>query len=111
MCFGGLSPWEVVAGGRKVLGLSQVRRTAGAIIQVGVPMRLDAVRLARAMGAPSGAADDLAARTAGVADLAPGITRGETERALLSALLDAADPGQAGASTATGGGRMAGPGG
>ena len=111
MCFGGLSPWEVVAGGRKVLGLSQVRRTAGAIIQVGVPMRLDAVRLARAMGAPSGAADDLAARTAGVADLAPGVTRESAERALLGALLDAADPGQAEARTATRGCRMAGPGG
>ena len=95
MCFGGLSPWEAVAEGRKVLGLSQVRRTAGAIIQVGVPMRLDAVRLARAVGAPSGAADDLAARTAGVADLAPGVTREVAEQALVDALLGAAGTGGA----------------
>ena len=90
MCFGGLSPWEVVAGDRKVLGLSQVRRTTGAIIQVGVPMRLDAERLARAMGAPAGAADELGARTAGVADLARGVTREVAEQALVQALLGAA---------------------
>lgn len=95
MCFGGLSPWEVVAGDRKVLGLSQVRRTAGAIIQVGVPMRIDAVRLARAVGAPAGAAEDLAERTAGVAALAPGVTREEAEQALVDALLGAAGRGGA----------------
>ena len=97
MCFGGLSPWEAVAGDRKVLGLSQVRRTAGAIIQVGVPMRLDAARLARAAGAPAGAADDLAARTAGVAELAPGVTREEAEQALVQALLGAGESTAAGA--------------
>ena len=74
LCFGGLSPWEVVVGDRKVLGLSQVRKQTGAIIQVGVPMRLNTVRLLQAVGAPEGAADDMAARTAGVADLIPGIT-------------------------------------
>ncbi len=86
LCFGGLSPWEVVVGDRKVLGLSQVRRQAGGIIQVGVPMRLDAARLARAVGAPGAAAADLAARTAGVGDLAPGITRHQVADALVAAL-------------------------
>lgn len=94
MCFGGLSPWEVVVGQRKVLGLSQVRRTAGAIIQVGVPMRLDSARLARAVGAPADAGDDLAARTAGIADLAPGVSRDAAEQAIVDALL-AGGPGQA----------------
>ena len=69
LCFGGMSPWEVVVDDRKVLGLSQVRRPAGAIIQAGVPMRLDAARLARAVGATPAAADDLAARTAGIPNL------------------------------------------
>lgn len=87
MCFGGLSPWEVVVGQRKVLGLSQVRRTAGAIIQVGVPMRLDAARLARAVGAPAEAADDLRARTAGIGDLAPGVSPDDVEGAIVGALL------------------------
>lgn len=86
LCFGGLSPWEVVVGDRKVLGLSQVRRKAGGIVQIGVPMRLDAARLARAVGAPAGAADDLAARTAGIADLAPGVTREQATDALVTAL-------------------------
>jgi len=86
LCFGGVSPWEVVVGDRKVLGLSQVRRRAGGIVQVGVPMRLDAARLARAVGAPAGAADDLAKRTAGIADLAPGVTRDQATDALVTAL-------------------------
>jgi len=86
LCFGGLSPWEVVVGDRKVLGLSQVRRQAGGIIQVGVPMRLDAARLARAVGAPGAAAADLATRTAGVGDLAPGVTRDQVADALVAAL-------------------------
>lgn len=89
LCFGGLSPWEVVMEGRKVLGLSQVRRQAGAIIQVGVPMRLDAARLARAVGAGHAASADLAARTAGVAGIAPGATRSQAEQALVGALLAA----------------------
>jgi lipoate-protein ligase A len=86
LCFGGLSPWEVVVGDRKVLGLSQVRRQAGGIVQVGVPMQLDAARLARAVGASAAAADDLAARTAGIADLAPGVTREQATNALVAAL-------------------------
>lgn len=85
-CFGGLSPWEVVVGTRKVLGLSQVRKQAGAVIQVGVPMRLDAARLASAIGAPAGTADDLTARACGVADLVPGADRDTVEQALVQEL-------------------------
>ena len=86
LCFGGLSPWEVVIGDRKVLGLSQVRKQAGAIIQVGVPMHLNAERLAAAVGAPPGAADDLARRTAGVRDVTPRVTRDEVTDTLIAAL-------------------------
>lgn len=86
LCFGGLSPWEVVVGDRKVLGLAQVRKQAGAILQVGVPMHLDAGRLAAAVGAPRAAADDLADRTAGVRDLAPHATRDQVTEALIAAL-------------------------
>lgn len=89
LCFGGLSPWEVVVGDRKVLGLSQVRRAAGGIIQAGIPIRLDAERLARAVGAPPGAAADLAARTAGIHDLAPHVTPGEATEALVASLVGA----------------------
>ena len=53
-CFGGLSPWEVLAGGRKVVGLSQTRRRPGALLQAGIPLRLDAARLARLLGRDAG---------------------------------------------------------
>jgi lipoate-protein ligase A len=35
-CFAGLSPWEVVAGGRKIAGLAQVRRRQGVLLVGGV---------------------------------------------------------------------------
>ena len=38
-CYGTLSPWEPVAGTRKVVGLSQVRRRGGTLYQVGVYLR------------------------------------------------------------------------
>ena len=90
LCFGGLSPWEVVVGDRKVLGLSQVRRQPGGMIQVGVPLHLDAARLTRAVGAPGAAAADLEARTTGIADLAPGLTREQVTDALVHAFLASA---------------------
>lgn len=40
-CYGTLSPWEVVVGKRKLVGLCQVRRKAGALYQVGVYLRFD----------------------------------------------------------------------
>jgi lipoate-protein ligase A len=73
-CFGGLSPWEVLAGGRKVVGLSQTRRRTGALLQAGVPLRLDAARLARLLGRDRAWADGLAATAAGVRDVAPDVT-------------------------------------
>jgi lipoate-protein ligase A len=44
-CYAGRSPWEVVAGGVKVVGLSQVRRREGALIQAGVALWLDGAGL------------------------------------------------------------------
>ena len=73
-CFGGLSPWEVLAGGRKVVGLSQTRRRPGALLQAGVPLRLDAARLARLLGRDDAWAEGLAATAAGVRELAPDVT-------------------------------------
>lgn len=34
-CFGGLSPWEVVVGGRKIVGLAQLRRRHGVLLTSG----------------------------------------------------------------------------
>ena len=40
-CFGTLSPWEVVIGKRKLVGLCQVRRRPGILYQIGVHLRFD----------------------------------------------------------------------
>lgn len=38
-CFGGLSPWEVLVGKRKIAGLAQVRRRQGILLVAGVLMQ------------------------------------------------------------------------
>lgn len=73
-CFGGLSPFEVTAGGRKVLGLSQARRGPGTLLQAGVPLRFDAARLGRLLGRDADFGRALAAAAAGVDELADGVT-------------------------------------
>jgi lipoate-protein ligase A len=35
-CYGGLSPWEVVVGQRKLVGLAQVRRSTGILLVAGL---------------------------------------------------------------------------
>jgi lipoate-protein ligase A len=72
-CFGGMSPWEVLAGGRKVVGLSQTRRRTGALLQAGVLLGFDADRLARLLGRDAAWATGLAATAGGVRDVAPGV--------------------------------------
>ena len=44
-CFGTLSPWEVVVGKRKLVGLCQVRRRPGTLYQAGVYLHLDSKAL------------------------------------------------------------------
>ena len=68
-CFGGLSPFEVTAAGRKVVGLSQTRRGAGALLQAGILMSLDPGLLARLMGRGEEFAAGLAAAAAGLDEL------------------------------------------
>jgi lipoate-protein ligase A len=63
-CFGGRSPHEVLVGGRKVVGLAQVRRRAGALLQAGIGIRLDAAGLAALLDLPAGERDALAAALA-----------------------------------------------
>lgn len=73
-CFGSLSSYELTVSGRKLVGLSQIRRRHGALLQVGIPLTFDAPRLARLLLLDPAAADALAAGTAGLADLVPGVT-------------------------------------
>lgn len=68
-CYGGLSPWEVVAGGRKILGLAQVRRRTGVLIAAGLLLgRTDWEKLCAAVGKPSADAALLAERTTSCAE-------------------------------------------
>lgn len=89
-CFGGLSPYEVLAGGRKVLGLSQARRRPGALLQAGIPMRLDAPRLARLMGRDAAFARALAQAAAGLDEVAPGTSAADVVAAVDAAVAERA---------------------
>ena len=44
-CYASVSPWEVTIDGRKVVGLSQVRRRGGTLLQAGIVLAVDAERL------------------------------------------------------------------
>lgn len=75
-CFGSLSPYEVAVGPRKLVGLSQVRRRAGVLFQVGIPLVWEADLLAALLAHDAAEQDRLAvllrARAVGLADvLAP----------------------------------------
>ena len=49
-CYGTLSPYEVVADQRKVVGLDMIRRRAGSLLQAGVLLHWDTTTLARLLG-------------------------------------------------------------
>ncbi len=49
-CFGSLSPYEVVAGQRKVVGLDMIRRRAGSLLQAGLLLHWDAEPLVQLLG-------------------------------------------------------------
>ena len=49
-CYGSLSPYEVVAGERKVAGLDMIRRRAGTLLQAGVLLHWDTEKLAALLG-------------------------------------------------------------
>lgn len=99
-CFGSLSPYEVTAGGRKLVGLSQIRRRQGALLQVGVPQRFDAALLARLLRMEASAEAALAGRTTGLRAEGVDVTTGEVVAAVetrirerAGAVLSPVDPG------------------
>lgn len=52
-CYGGFSPWEVVVGRRKILGLAQVRKQTGVLLVAGLLLHNpEWMLLCRVMGAP-----------------------------------------------------------
>ncbi len=50
-CFGSLSPYEVTSGNRKLVGLAQVRRHGGLLLQSAIHLSFDAHGLAALIGA------------------------------------------------------------
>ncbi|GAC1321175.1 MAG: ligase [Chloroflexota bacterium] len=72
-CFGGLSPYEVVIGDRKVVGLAQVRRRQGQLLQSGIHLHFDADRLASLLAPElqSTLADSLRRHAVGLREVVP----------------------------------------
>lgn len=66
-CYGTLSPWEVVVGQRKVVGLSQVRRRAGVIYPIGAHLRWRPEALAALLAIPADTRPALVAALHGAA--------------------------------------------
>lgn len=73
VCFAGRSPYEVVVGHHKLVGLAQVRRRGGALLEAGVYLSWPPERTAALMAAPEQGratlARLLAERVAGLAQL------------------------------------------
>lgn len=61
-CYGTLSPWEVVIGKRKLVGLCQVRRKAGALYQTGIHLRFDPKALGQLLDLNNNRRKELATR-------------------------------------------------
>ncbi len=70
-CYGGISPFEVLVAGRKVLGLSQARRRQGTLLQAGILLSVDGPLTARLMGRPPEFGAALAAHAAGLREWLP----------------------------------------
>ncbi len=74
-CYGGRSPYEVLADGRKLVGLAQVRRRQGALLQTGIYTTWAPQRLANLLllspAEREALTARLAARVIGLADVLP----------------------------------------
>jgi len=49
-CYGSLSPYEVVVGQRKVVGLDMIRRRGGSLLQAGILLHWETEELAQLLG-------------------------------------------------------------
>lgn len=69
-CFAGLSPWEVVVDGRKLVGLAQVRRRTGTLITAGIlTSPPDWALLCNSLAQPLTTVHDLVQRTTSVSEI------------------------------------------
>ena len=70
-CFGGLSPWQALADGRKIAGLAQVRRASGVLLVGGLLLQPSPWRLmGEALGCEASDLRALAGATVSAAELA-----------------------------------------
>jgi lipoate-protein ligase A len=74
-CYGGRSPYEVLADGRKLVGLAQVRRRYGALLQASIYAHWQPEHLVKlfaiAPAEQAALAEQLAGRVVGLADILP----------------------------------------
>lgn len=72
-CFGTLSPYEVTSGNRKLVGLAQVRRRGGLLLQSAIHLSFDAHALAALIGAVDlhDIEETLSMRAVGLNDVVP----------------------------------------
>ncbi len=89
MCFGGLGPGEVTIAGRKLVGISQRRTRAAALLQIGIALRWDPAPLLDALGVDDPILRSLAHR-AGAGLLEGPVADVPSARAALVDLLTAA---------------------
>lgn len=71
-CYGSLSPYEVVMGQRKVIGLDMIRRRRGSLLQAGVLLHWETEMLAQLLGHSQAEQDIL---RAGLSERAVGLDR------------------------------------
>lgn len=64
VCFAGLSPYEVLVGPRKLVGLAQVRRRAAALFQAGIYLRWEPAHTAALIAATTAQRGDIAEQLA-----------------------------------------------
>lgn len=92
-CYGGRSPYEVLADERKLVGLAQVRRKAGALLQAGVYVDWRAADLTRLFALSAAEQGQLAAhlhtRVVGFAELVPLAAHGTLIERMQVAFADA----------------------
>lgn len=81
-CYGGISPYEVLVDGRKVVGLSQARRRPGTLLQAGTLLTVDGALTARMMGRDAGFGAALDAHAAGLREWLPHLAVGDVVAAV-----------------------------
>lgn len=87
-CYGGVSPFEVLVDGRKVLGLSQARRRPGTLLQAGVLLDLDGPLTARLMGRDAAFGRALAHHAAGVREWEASLDAGDLVAAVNTSMME-----------------------